>query len=73
MRLLGAELALVASVGGDITKKLTRGMIKTARRIAEESGIYWTNQLNNTNQIVCYVELGEGILEQAGSRVDAFL
>ena len=73
MRLLGADLTLVASVGGGMTKELTLDMIEAARRIAEKPGSYWTDQLNNTDQIACYVELGDEIWTQTGGRVDAFV
>ena len=73
MRLLGADLTVVASVDGGMTEELTRDMIEAARRIAEKPGSFWTDQLNNTDQIACYVELGEEIWAETGGRVDAFV
>ena len=73
MKVLGAELTLVPSVGGGMTKDLTLNMIEAARRISEEPGTYWTDQLNNRDQIACYLELGEEIWSQTDGRVDAFV
>ncbi len=73
MQLFGAELTLVPSVGGGMTKELTQNMIEAARRISEEPGSYWTDQLNNRDQIACYLELGEEIWSQTSGRVDAFV
>src|SRR4051812_15232857 len=49
MRILGARLSIVPSEGGDMTGKLTRDMVEAARLIAEETGGFWTDQLNNTD------------------------
>src|SRR5688500_3500884 len=47
----GAELTLVPSEGGLTTKKLIVDMIETARRLSQEPGTYWTDQLNNHDSI----------------------
>jgi cysteine synthase len=73
MAALGAQLTLVASPTGGTTKELTLEMIATARRLAAEPGSYWTDQLNNTDQLACYARLGAEIWEQAEGRVDAFV
>lgn len=73
MQVLGAELTLVPSIDGGMTEKLTLQMIEAARRIAREPGSYWTDQLNNVDQIACYVELGEEIWAQTKGSVDAFV
>src|SRR5690348_14671659 len=49
MRILGARLQIVASEAGGMTEKLTRDMIAAARRIANETGGFWTDQLNNAS------------------------
>jgi cysteine synthase A len=48
-------------------------MIETARRLASGAGIYWTDQLNNTDQLPSYEQMGEEIWEQTDGRVDAFV
>jgi len=73
MQMLGADLTLVPSDGGGMTKDLTLQMIEAARCIAEEPGSYWTDQLNNHDQLACYLELGEEIWSQTGGCVDAFV
>ncbi|HXT50462.1 MAG TPA: cysteine synthase family protein [Thermoanaerobaculia bacterium] len=73
MAALGAELTLVPSEGGLTTKKLILDMIEAARRIAEEPGTYWTDQLNNHDSIAGYFPLGEEIWEQTRGEVDAFV
>lgn len=73
MRALGAELTLVASEGGLTTKKLILDMIEAARKISEEPGTYWTDQLNNHDSIAGYYQLGEEIWSQTDGGVDAFV
>jgi cysteine synthase A len=74
MRAFGARLTIVPSVDGGMTKALTLEMIETARRLADESpGSYWTDQLNNADQVAGYDRMGEEILEQSNGRVDAFV
>ena len=73
MRALGARLTLVASPTGETTKALTLEMIETARRLAAAPGSYWTDQLNNTDQLPSYERMGEEIWEQTSGQVDAFV
>ena len=73
MSALGAELTLVASPGGGTTKALTLEMIETARRLADAPGSYWTDQLNNTDQLPCYDRMGAEIWEQTRGQINAFV
>ena len=73
MRILGGKLHVVESDMGRMTEKLTRDMIEAARRIAEETGAYWTDQLNNLDQLVAYRKMGEEIWSQTEGRIDAFV
>lgn len=73
MAALGAELTIVSSVGGGMDAALTRNMIAAAGAIAEETGAFWTDQLNNTDQLAAYHAMAEEIWQQAGGRVDAFV
>jgi cysteine synthase A len=70
---LGAELTLVPSAGGKMDAALTRAMIEAARRITEHTGAFWTDQLNNTDQLTAYHAMGDEIWEQTGGRIDAFV
>jgi len=73
MQLLGAELQVVQSDAGRMTEKLTRDMIEAARVIAEANGGYWTDQLNNTDQLAAYHTMAEEIWDHTGGRIDGFV
>jgi len=73
MTALGARITLVASVDGGMTKALTLEMIEKARKLAAAPGSYWTDQLNNTDQLSSYLRMGEEIWEQTAGKVSAFV
>jgi len=73
MRLLGARLKIVPSEAGRMTEKLTLDMIEAARVIAAETGAFWTDQLNNSDQLPAYQKLAEEIWAQTGGAIDGFV
>src|SRR5687768_9969514 len=73
MAAFGAELTIVASLGGGMDAALTRNMIEAARQITERTGAFWTDQLNNTDQLVAYHAMAQEIWKQTDGRVDAFV
>jgi cysteine synthase len=73
MAILGARLAVVPSDGGKMTERLTRDMIEAARAIAAETGGFWTDQLNNEDQLAAYRKLAEEIWRQTSGRIDGFV
>ena len=73
MRILGAQLTIVPSEGGRMTAKLTRDMIDVARNITAETGGFWTDQLNNRDQLTAYHGMAEEIWAQTGGRIDGFV
>jgi cysteine synthase len=73
MRMLGANLHVVRSEGGRMTEKLTRDMIEAARVIAGESKSFWTDQLNNIDQLPAYHQMAEEIWTQTSGRIDGFV
>ena len=73
MAALGAELTIVPSDAGGMDEALTRNMIEAARGIAARSNAFWTDQLNNADQLPAYHAMGEEIWEQTGGRIDAFV
>lgn len=73
MAAYGAELTLVPSEGGRTTKTLILEMIETARSLAVEPGVYWTNQLENRDAIAGYYPLAEEIWRETNGQVDAFV
>ncbi len=73
MALLGARLRVLKSDGGRMTEKLTRDMIEAARIITEETNGFWTDQLNNRDQLSAYRVMAEEIWSQTGGEIDAFV
>jgi len=73
MRLLGAKLQIVPSDSGRMTEKLTRDMIEAARVIAARTGGFWTDQLNNSDQVAAYHKLAEEIWAETGGAIDGFV
>jgi cysteine synthase len=59
MKVLGARLQVLTSEGGGMTEKLTRDMVEAARVLAKETGAFWTDQLNNHDQLRAYHGLAE--------------
>ena len=73
MRALGAHLRIVASEGGGMTGKLTRDMIEAARVIAGETGGFWTDQMNNRDQLAAYHRMADEIWDATDGRIDHFV
>lgn len=73
MRFLGAELTLVKSAQGGMSKQLTEDMIAAAAALAKRPGCYWTDQLNNTDSLAAYHRMAEEIWTQTGGAIDAFV
>jgi len=73
MAAFGAELTVVPSDDGGMNEALTRTMIERAGDITERTGAFWTDQLNNADQLRAYHEMGEEIWRQTEGRVDAFV
>jgi cysteine synthase A len=73
MKMLGAKLQVVRSASGRMTEKLTRDMIEAARIIATRTGSYWTDQLNNKDQMAAYHTMAEEIWIQADGQIDGFV
>ena len=73
MEALGARLHLVRSPDGGSSRAQTLEMIERARQLASAPGSYWTDQLNNTDQLACYEPMADEIWEQSGGRIDALV
>jgi cysteine synthase A len=73
MRILGANLQIVRSKGGGMTEKLTRDMVEAARVITERTQGFWTDQLNNTDQLRAYHAMAEEIWSQTEGTIDGFV
>jgi len=48
-------------------------MIEAARVITEKTGGFWTDQLNNKDQIAAYHKMAEEIWIQTGGQIDGFV
>lgn len=70
---LGAELRIIHSEDGRMTEKLTRDMIAAAGVIAAETGAFWTDQMNNRDQMAAYDAMADEIWAQTGGQVDGFV
>jgi cysteine synthase len=73
MKILGAKLQILRSESGGMTEKLTRDMIEAARIIAEKPGSFWTDQLNNKDQLPAYHKMAEEIWIQTDGQIDGFV
>jgi cysteine synthase A len=73
MAILGATLRIVSSEDGRMTERLTRDMIEAARLIARDTGAFWTDQLNNTDQLTAYHRMAEEVWAQTDGGIDAFV
>ncbi|HEV3040691.1 MAG TPA: cysteine synthase family protein [Candidatus Angelobacter sp.] len=73
MEILGAQLQIVPSDSGRMTEKLTRDMIEAARVIATRTGAFWTDQLNNQDQLSAYHKMAEEIWTQTDGKIDGFV
>jgi cysteine synthase A len=73
MSAFGAELTMVPSEGGLTTKKLILEMIETAKESSKKPHTYWTNQLNNFDNIAGYYPLAEEIWNQTNGEINAFV
>lgn len=72
MRAFGAEVTVVPSHGGGITRELIESMMATAAEMAREPDTYWTDQFNNPDSLVGYRAIGRELLEQFPDGIDAF-
>ena len=73
MALRGARLRVLKSDSGRMTEKLTRDMIEAARIITQETGGFWTDQLNNRDQLAAYRVLADEIWAQTDGEIQAFV
>lgn len=73
MLALGAELTVIESDGGAMDAALTHAMIDAAAELTEQSGGFWTDQLNNTDQLLGYEAMGNEIWTQTDGTVDSFV
>lgn len=73
MRAFGAEVIDVKSDQRKINERLIKEMVETARRLGQQPGHWFCNQLSNHDGMAGYHPLGEEIWAQTGGKVDAFV
>lgn len=73
MAALGATLTMIDSHGGGMDAALTRNMIAAAGEIAARDQAFWTDQLNNTDQLAAYHLMADEIWHQTNGRIDCFV
>src|SRR5215467_9791509 len=73
MKAFGAEVTDVKSDNKKITEKLIKEMVETARKISQQPGHWYCDQLSNHDGTKGYHKLGEEIWDQTGGEVDAFV
>lgn len=72
MRAFGADLELVPSEGGKITKALIEGMVGRAKELAASPHVYWTDQFRNADSRKGYEAIGRELLQQVDGPIDVF-
>jgi len=73
MQAYGATLTDVQSDNKKITERLIKAMIEKSRKISEQPGHWWADQLNNRDATAGYYPLGEEIWSQTSGEIDAFV
>ena len=72
MKAFGADLRIVPSVDGKITKDLLPKMIAEAKRLAEGDNTYFTDQFHNQDELIGYAKIGEELKKQIAKPIDIF-
>jgi cysteine synthase A len=73
MQAFGAQVTDVLSDNKQITEKLIKQMIETSRKLSQQPGYWWSDQLSNHDGVAGYYAMGEEIWNQTNGKVDAFV
>ena len=73
MKAFGAQISDVKSDNKKITEKLIKEMVETARKISQQPGHWYCDQLSNHDGTAGYFSMGEEIWGQTSGSVDAFV
>jgi cysteine synthase A len=73
MQAFGAQVTVVPSDHKQITERLIKEMVATARRLSAQPGHWFCDQLTNRDGAAGYHGMGEEIWEQTQGTVDAFV
>ncbi len=72
MRLFGGDLELFPAKDGKLVPELYQQMKRRAEELAQQQGVFYANQFNNTDAIRGYMGIGTELAEQASNRITAF-
>jgi cysteine synthase len=72
MRAFGADLEVIPSEGGKITKQLIEAMVGRARDLAASEDVYWTDQFRNADSLTGYETIGRELLKQIEGPIHVF-
>src|ERR1051325_7237863 len=73
MKAFGAELEIFPSDDGKITAGLIDTMVRRARELAEQPGIFWTDQFNNVDNRNAYHNMAREVIDVLGTGIDEFI
>lgn len=72
MKAFGADLTIIPSEGGKITKDLLPKLIAKANEMAQREHTYFTNQFHNTDELIGYAKIGAELVTQIPGAIDVF-
>lgn len=73
MKAFGAELELVPSDNGKISKAVIASALERLNQLKDEPNTFWTDQFNNTDNKRAYHSMAREILTQLNGKVDEFI
>ena len=73
MKAFGAELELVPSDNGKISKTVIASALERVNQLKDERNTFWTDQFNNTDNKRAYHGMAREILSQMNRKVDEFI
>ncbi len=73
MQAFDAQITDVLSDNKKITESLIKEMIATSKKMSEQPGHWWCDQLNNKDATKGYYDLGEEIWQQMKGEINAFV
>jgi cysteine synthase A len=73
MRAFGAELEIFPSENRAITAQLIDSMVKRAKELSKEPGVFWTDQFNNVDNRNAYHKMAKEVIDVLGKDIDEFI
>jgi len=73
MRAFGATVELIHAKDGILTADVINRMIKRAKELIDEPGVFWPDQVNNIDNKLGYHPMANEIINQLGTDIDEFV